>query len=382
MTQSSDGTHAELRPVSDRRGLDDFLRVPFPLYADDPNWVAPLNFERRDALSPKAPFFKHAEWQGWVAYRNGEPVARISAQIDHLYEQQHGDAAGYFGMFECPDDQRLATQLLAQAEAWLRERGRTRAIGPFNLGINQELGTLVEGFETPPYFMMPHGRPYYPALITGAGYAKAQDLLAYVVPAGFQVPEVMAALTRRLQGHVHLRRLNRKAVDAELETLRDIFNDAWSHNWGFVPFTAEEFNAIGKEMMLIIPDDFITIAEVDGEPAAFIVLLPNLNEAIADLNGRLLPFGWAKLLWRLKVRYPSTARVPLMGVRRRFHHTRFGPGLAFTVIKAAQDAAVRMGIGDVELSWILDDNMGMRNIIESIGGQVTKRYRMYDKPLA
>jgi hypothetical protein len=161
-----------------------------------------------------------------------------------------------------------------------------------------------------------------------------------------------------------------------------VFNDAWSENWGFVPFTREEFVAVGREMLMLIPTDFIQIAEVDGEPAAFIVLLPNINEAIADLNGRLLPFGWAKLLWRLKVRYPQSGRVPLMGVRRAFHHTRLGPGLAFAVIDAVRQPALREGFREVELSWILDDNEGMRNIIENIGGAVSKRYRMYEKPLA
>jgi hypothetical protein len=181
---------------------------------------------------------------------------------------------------------------------------------------------------------------------------------------------------------VALRPLRRKRADEDLEILRDIFNDAWSRNWGFVPFTAEEFNAVGREMLMLIPDDFIHIAEVDGRPSAFIVLLPNINEAIADLNGRLLPFGWAKLLWRLKVRSPGSGRVPLMGVRREYHNTRLGPGLAFLVIDAIRRAAVGAGMREVEMSWILADNMGMRNIIESIGGTVSKRYRMYEKMLS
>ena len=172
-----------------------------------------------------------------------------------------------------------------------------------------------------------------------------------------------------------------KRKDAELEILRDIFNDAWSGNWGFVPFTEAEFNSIGREMLMLIPEDFIQIAEFNGQPTAFIVLLPNLNEAIADLEGRLLPFGWARLLWRLKVRSPVSGRVPLMGVRRAFHNTRYGPGLAFVVIDAARKAAERAGMREVEMSWILEDNMGMRNIIESIGGRVSKRYRMYRKAL-
>jgi hypothetical protein len=163
--------------------------------------------------------------------------------------------------------------------------------------------------------------------------------------------------------------------------MRDVFNDAWANNWGFVPFTQREFRAIGRELLLIVDDDFITIAEVDDEPAAFIVMLPNLNEAIRDLNGRLFPFGWLKLLWRLKVRYPCTGRVPLMGVRQKYQHIRLGPGLAFAVIDAARRASLRRGMTRVELSWILESNKGMCNIIEAIGGSVNKRYRVYEKLL-
>lgn len=368
-------------PVRGRRGLKDFLRVPYALYRDDPHWVAPLDFERREALSAKQPFFTHAQWQAWVAYQDGEPVGRITAQIDSLYEQRYGERAGYFGMLEAPDENAVFAALFDAAETWLREQAATQSIGPFNLGINQELGILVDGFDTPPYFMMPHSRPYYGAAVEAQGYQGTQDLLAYVMNPDFTEPPVMAALMERVGRRVKLRPLRRKHVDEDLEIMRDIFNDAWSENWGFVPFTQAEFNAVGREMLLLIPDDFICIAELDGEPAAFLVLLPNLNEAIADLRGRLLPLGWAKLLWRLKVRFPRTGRVPLMGVRRAHHHTRLGPGLAFLVIAAARAAALRTGMREVEMSWILADNMGMRSIIENIGGTVSKRYRMYQKPL-
>lgn len=370
-----------LKPVVDRSTLRDFLNLPLRLYADDPQWVPPLFFERRQALSPKNPFFEHATWQAWVAYDGLTPVGRISAQIDDLYAQQHGERVGYFGMLEASNDPAVFEALFQTAEGWLKARDAIRAVGPFNLGINQELGILVEGFETPAYFMMPHGRPYYGASVEAAGYRPAQDMLAYLVDPDFKAPPVMSGLLKRMRPYAKLRSLDRKDVDAELEILRDIFNDAWSENWGFVPFTEAEFNGIGREMLLLIPDDFIQIAEIKGRPVAFIVLLPNLNEAIADLDGRLLPFGWAKLLWRLKVRFPGSGRVPLMGVRREFHNTRFGPGLAFVVIEAARQAAVRAGMAEVEMSWILDDNMGMRNIIETMGGRVSKRYRMYEKDI-
>ena len=370
-----------LKPVANRTTLRDFLTLPFSLYEEDPQWVPPLLLERRQALSPKNPFFEHATWQGWVAYDGPKPVGRISAQLDQLYEQQHRERVGYFGMLEARDDPMVFGSLFQAAEGWLKARDAVRAVGPFNLGINQELGVLVEGFGTPAYFMMPHGRPYYGTAVEAAGYRPAQDMLAYVIEPDFENPPVMSGLLKRMKSDVRLRSLDRKNTDAELELLRDIFNDAWCENWGFVPFTEAEFNGIGREMLLLIPDDFIQIAELKGRPVAFIVLLPNLNEAIADLDGRLLPFGWAKLLWRLKVRFPHSGRVPLMGVRREFHNTRFGPGLAFVLIEAARQAAVRTGMAEVEMSWILDDNMGMRNIIETMGGRVSKRYRMYEKDL-
>lgn len=370
-----------IKPVQTKQDLKDFLRVPFNLYQHDPCWVPPLFFERLDALSPKAPFFQHARWQAWVAYQDNKPVGRISAQIDDLYAQQHDDAVGYFGMFECPDDTVLAAELFATAESWLRDQDMRRVVGPFNLGINQELGILVDGFDTPPYFMMPHGLPRYPALVEACGYEGEQDLLAYVMDPEFKLPRVMQALLERQSRTVKIRKVNRKQIDEDLEVLRDIFNDAWSANWGFVPFTETEFRTIGREMLLLIPDHFIQIAEIDGQPVAFIVLLSNVNEAIADLNGRLLPFGWAKALWRLKVKTPRTGRVPLMGVRREHHNTRLGPGLAFALINEVRNTAVAAGMREVEMSWILADNMGMRNIIDTIGGRISKRYRMYSKDL-
>jgi hypothetical protein len=256
-----------------------------------------------------------------------------------------------------------------------------RVTGPFNLSVNEECGLLVDGFETPPCIMMGHARPYYGQHLEQLGFGKARDLLAYHVAPDFEAPKVMRSLARKASTRVRVRQLQRKRFAAELAVLRDIFNDAWSQNWGFVPFTEAEFEEVGKAMSFLLDDDFVQIAEVDGEPAAMIIALPNINEAIRDLHGRLLPFGWLKLLWRLKVRYPRSARVPLMGVRKQFQHSRLGPTLAFMVIDAVRQALIRRGIRDVELSWILEDNAGMRNIIESIGGIAYKRYRLYEKSL-
>ncbi len=371
----------QIKPVGEGATLADFIAVPWNLYGDDPQWVAPLKFERKEALSPKAPFFGHADWQGWVAYDNGKPVGRISAQIDHLYEPRYGEKVGYFGFVEAPDDQAWFDALLEQAAQWLRARDRVRMVGPFNLGVNQEVGLLVDGFDKPPYFMMGHHLPYYGQRLEDAGLSRAQDMLAYLMDPDYELPRVQIMLKKRYLGGVTVRTIDKKNLDAEFAMMRDIFNDAWAENWGFVPFTEQEFNAVGKELLLITPTDFLKVAEIEGRPVAFIVLLPNLNDVIADLNGSLLPFGWAKVLWRLKAKPLRSGRVPLMGVRSEFHHTKLGPGLAYALIEAMRGPAVAKGMKEVELSWILESNAGMCGIIESIGGYVSKRYRMYDKAL-
>jgi hypothetical protein len=371
-----------IEPIQTAADTRAFLRLPWTIYADDPAWVPPLLFDRRQQISEKHnPFFRHATWQGFLARRGGRTVGRISAQIDRLNADLGRPELGYFGMIEGIDDPAVFAGLLRAAEAWLRARGMKQVLGPFNLGINQEVGLLVDGFETPPFFMMTHARRWYGPHVRSAGYSVAKELHAYEVAPDFEHPTVMKALVGRMGDRLRVRPLEPKHVERDLVAMCDVFNDAWANNWQFVPFTHEEFIRIGKEMLLVIEPDFIQIAELDGEPAAFIVMLPNLHESIRDLNGRVFPTGWAKLLWRIKVRYPETARVPLMGVRQGVQNTRLGPGLAFSVISAVAAAALRRGIRSVEMSWILEDNAGMRHIIEAIGGRLTKRYHMYEKPL-
>ncbi len=375
-------SHVEIRQVTDSRDLKAFIEVPWAIYRDDPNWVPPLKFERKGAFSEKNPFFEHARWQAWLAYRDGVPVGRISAQIDSLYLELHDAHTGFFGMIEAPEDPEVFAALFDAAGRWLKEQGMQTALGPFNLGINQEIGCLVDGFNSPPYVMMGHARPYYDTLIEGQGYEKAQDVLSYeLTKEMFALPDVVQRMVKRQAARMKLRQVDRKNKAAELETLRSIFNDAWSANWGFVPFTEKEFNAVGKELFMIMPPEFSWIVEVDGEPAAFMVLIPNLNEVIADLDGRLLPFGWAKLLWRLKVRSPKTARVALMGVRQKYQNTRLGPALAFRSIQALYEPTMKRNMEKMEMSWILEQNKGIRNIIEKVGGVVSKRYRLYRKSL-
>jgi hypothetical protein len=366
-------------PVRNRADQRDFLGLAAALYADDPHWIAPLRFEERMRVFGKNPLFEHAEARAWVARRGDLPVGRITAQIDRLQQETQGNRAGSFGMLEAEDAPAVFAALFGAAEAWLRERGCTEVRGPFNLSINEEAGLLVEGFDTPACVMMSHGRPYYPGRVEDQGYEKAQDLFAYTLKSAFVPPPVMMKLAERAAHEVQLRALRRRDLATELDILRDIFNDAWAENWGFVPFTRAEFTELGKVMAALIPEDYVQIAEIDGRPVAFIVALPNVNEAARDLRGRLLPLGWVKLLWRLKVSGVRSGRVPLMGVRREYHHSRLGPTLAFMVINAVRGGLVRRGIVDVELSWILEGNSGMRNIIETIGGTAYKRYRIYRK---
>jgi hypothetical protein len=370
-----------LEVVAGRRQWRQFRRLPRRLYADDPAWIAPLDFEQRQRLSTANHFFEHARWRAWIACRGSRPVGRITAQIDELHLRQHGDGAGYFGMLEAEQDPAVVAALFGAAEAWLRAEGMRCVRGPFNLHINEEVGLLVDGFSTPPFVMMGHARRWYGAAVEAQGYRPVRDLLAYLVHPDFEAPPVMTRLAERLSQRVSVRCVRRERLVQETAIMRDIFNDAWQHNWGFVPMAEADWQATVDTLIKLMPDDYIQIAEFDGEPAAFIVALPNINEAARDLNGSLLPFGWAKLLWRLKVRHPQSARVPLMGVRQRFQHSRLGPTLAFVVIDAVRRALHARGVKSVEMSWILEDNAGMRNIIETIGGQAYKRYRVYQKPL-
>ena len=369
------------RPVASRHDIGVFIDVPWRIYIDDPMWVPPLRLERRFHFSRFNPFFKHGEWQAWIAYRNNQPVGRISAQIDQLHRQRYGPETGHFGLFECIDDVEVAAVLMRAAEEWLAARHTRHVTGPFNLSINQECGVLVDGFDTPPMVMMPHSRRWYGRLLEEQGYRPVKDLLAYWVEVDFKVPRLMSALIAKFSDQVRLRPLRRDKFSEEMEILRDIFNDAWSENWGFVPVTKAEFAELGTSLRLLVPDDCIQIAEVDGVPSAFMVALPNLNEIFAELDGSLFPFGWVKLS-RIKSKGAvRTGRIPLMGVRKQFHNTPLGMALAFMVIDAPKKLARAVGVQAVELSWILEDNKPMRAVLDSLGCREYKRYRIYGKTL-
>ena len=373
----------DIMPVGSKAELDRFIRVPMRLGERDPNYIAPLILERGESLTPKGnPFFEHADVQFWLAVRDGRDVGRISAQIDHLNPQTK-EGVGHFGMIAADDDPAVFSALFAAAEAWLKAKGCKTAVGPVNLSTNEEVGLLVEGHDTPPMFMMSHDPPYAPGRIEGAGYAKAKDIFAYVCSVADDLPApILRRIRKGLPEGVVLRTLEMKRLDEEVQTLTGILNDAWSDNWGFTPTTAAETKALATTLKLLIDPRLAWFAEIDGEAAGFMILLPNINEAIADLKGRLFPFGFLKLLWRLKVKGPKTGRVPLMGVKRKFANTLRGQLLPFHLIDAVAQAARKQGYERYELSWILEDNTAMRRICDAGGAKVYKTYRLYEKALA
>jgi hypothetical protein len=374
----------EILPVTEKAQLMRFIRLPDRLLARDPQYIPPLHSERQAALTPKGnPFFGHAEAAFWLARRGGEDVGRISAQIDRLAKSDPAAPVGNFGMLSAIDDPAVFAALLATAEAWLGSRGIRRVQGPFNLSINEETGLLVDGFDTPPMLMMPHDPPYADGRIAALGYAKVRDLYAYLCDTTAALPKSSAAMVARgLPPNVTLRPMRMAQLKQDIASLVSIYNDAWSTHWGFVPITETEVDHMAKAMKPLLHERLIWFADVDGEPAAFGLCLPDLNAAIHDLSGSLLPFGWAKLLWRLKVSGVRTARVPLMGVRKRHGDGMMGRLLALHVVDALRREALARGITAVEMSWILEDNLPMRHLAEAIGGRPYKTYRVYEKTLA
>jgi hypothetical protein len=373
-----------LERVENRADLKRFLDVPVGIYAGDRAWVQPLRFERLEHLDPrKNPYFATAEVAYWTARRNGRPVGRISAQVNRAHLERHKDATGHFGFLEAIDDPGIFLTLTAAAEAWLRERGLERVVGPFSLSVNDESGLLVEGFDTPPYLMMGHARPYYAQHLEACGYRKAHDLIAYLYDMASEPPAAVTKTIERLrqQPDVRIRSFDMSRYREEVETVAEIFNDAWADNWSFVPLSPPDIEFLAKNLRPLVSPGHAAIAELDGEAVAMAVTLPNVNEAIADLGGRLLPFGWAKLLWRLKVRGTKTARLPLMGVRRRFQNGPLGAALALGVIDSVRRYHASQGTKWGELSWVLEDNTRVRRIIEMSGASPYKTYRMYEKGL-
>ncbi|MDE2267258.1 MAG: N-acetyltransferase [Alphaproteobacteria bacterium] len=364
-----------------------FHRLPYSLYKNDPNWIAPLLLERKIHFDKSHnPFFQHAKAAFWLAYRDGVPVGRITAQIDALHLARYNDATGHFGFIEGIDDPSVFEALLGAAEAWLRSEGMRRSVGPVSFSMWDEPGLLVEGFDRPPAVLMGHALPYYQSHITALGYAQLQDLLAYDYHSNQPAPPAMERVIARAQEKKRFEfrpiRMDSKSFSSEIALLLDIVNDAWSDNWGFVAMTQAEIDDMASTFKILLRPDAVVIAEYDGEAAAFAVTLPDLNAAISDLNGRLLPIGFIKLLWRLKVVGIPSARMALMGVRRKWQNSQIGAALALSIIKEARSNHVARGVVRGELSWILDSNERMKHMLALIGASIYKRYRIYEKALS
>ncbi len=370
-----------VKPLADRGDLDRFLELPYRLYRNAPHWVPPLRLERKRFFTQN-PYFHHARWQGWLALKDGEVVGRITAQIDELHLAASGERCGFFGFIEAIDDPEVFAALIDAAKRWLKAHGMERMRGPFHFSINQESGLLVEGFGDPPCLMMPYHPPYYRERLEALGLRKAQDLLAYRIDQRTPFPAEIERLAEKAAERVAIRTLDRRRQKEALETIREIFNDAWQGNWGFVPLTRQEIEEIGEQLRWFVPDRFVLFAEMDGEPVGMVVAVPDLYQTIADLRGRLLPFGWAKLLYRIRFRRPSRGRVILMGVRQRLQGEPFlAAGVSALLIERLRRSAIHYGLQEMELSWILESNRRMRRLVEGMGGTLSKRYRVYETAL-
>ena len=373
-----------IRPVSSKKDKKAFIDFAWDVYKSDPHWVPPLKDEVNGLITPgKNPWFEHARAQFWLAERGGKVVGRISAQVDDLVQEHMGPGTGQWGMFEALDGE-AAAGLIATAEDWLRKQGMKTSLGPISLSIWDEPGLEIEGFDEDPTAMMGHHRPEYKAWIEAAGYGKAKDLLTYEVDIEHWWDEKIARLIAMGERNprLKLRQVDKSKFDEEARVILNLLNEAWSNNWGYVPLTESEIKYAGKKLKPIIYNELVWIAEYDGEPVAFMLTIPDINELIKDLGGELFPFNWAKLLWRLRKPRTRRARVPLMAVAKKMHGTRMASQLAFMLIEFTRREVVgKFGVKIGEFGWILEDNKGMLSIAELPGARVNHRYRIFEKTL-
>jgi hypothetical protein len=378
-----------ITPVSGKADLKAFVDLPWAIYANDPNWVPPLKDEVYGLLTPgKNPFHEHAEHQYFLARRGSEVTGRISAHIDQLAltmppEQGMGPGTGNFGLFEAKDEE-TAAALIETAEAWLRGKGMTKVLGPISLSIWEEPGLLVKGHDHPPTVMMGHNSAAYQPWIEAAGYVPVKTLNTYELDITKDFPPLIQRIIQSGEKNprITVREVDKSKFDRDAAIILAILNDAWGNNWGFVPITDSEVAFTGKKLKPIVFGDLIRIAELDGEPVAFMMTLPDLNEPLKGMNGSLFPFNWAKLLWWLRKPKCRTMRVPLMGVVQRLQSSRMASQLAFMMIEYIRQAAItQYGSTRGEIGWILDDNQGMNAIAQAIDSQINKSYVVYSKPL-
>ncbi len=369
----------EIRPVRTAGELRKFILYPWKLYRGQPNWVAPLVSDQKLLLDPrKNPFFEHSELQHFLAWRGREIVGRISAILDRNYVEFQQEKTGLFGFFECIDDEATARSLFAAAEGWLRERGMARMLGPTNPSTNDVVGLLTDAFDQPPVLHMPYTLPYYLRLCETSGLSKARDLYAYymesVTPISEKIQRVAELVRKRRK--VTIRALNlKKLFTEELELIKAVYNDAWTRNWGFVPWTEKELEHTAKDLKKAVVPEIVLFAFVDGEIAGFSLALPDLNIALRHIRGRLLPFGLFKVLWH--ARKINKLRVLAMGVRKKFQ----GLGIDAVFYYETYTRGRKAGFDRGEFSWILEDNFPMRNAMENWGARIYKTYRLYEKAL-
>ncbi|GAC1323756.1 MAG: hypothetical protein NVSMB25_20470 [Thermoleophilaceae bacterium] len=355
-----------------------FIRLPWRIYRNEPHWIPPLIFERKRYLNRKKnPFFEHGEAEFFIAWRGGEPVGRISAQIDRDFNEFHGNTWGMFGFFECDDDPEAAAALLSAAEQWLTSRGRDRMIGPMDLTMNDEAGLLIEGYELKPMVKQPWQHPYYRGLLEGAGLTKAQDLLMWNLEVSdrSRMLPVLFELAEKLEPEhgIKLRHMRKRDLQKEIKAFVEVYNAAWQTNWAFTPISESEMEHTAKEMKPILDENWLMVAEKDGDVAGVALTVPDFNQVLEKLNGRVLPFGWAKLLWHQ--RRVDRVRVGFLGVKPEYQHT--GVAAAFYVEHFDMAASTRQTGG--EMGWILESNVAMNRGMEAMGGRIVKRYRVYER---
>jgi hypothetical protein len=378
-----------IRPADSKADRKAFVNLAYRLNADDPNWVPPLKSEVAGLIEPKSNgWFSHAKGQLFLAWQGTRVIGRISAHIDTLAltlppEQGFGPGVGCWGFLDA-EDRETAHALIATAEEWLRSQGMRRALGPITMSIWEEPGLLTSGFDHPPTVMMGHHKPQYREWIESAGYTGVKTLYTYELDITKEFPPICGRIIAagEKNARIRIRNVDKSKFDEEAQIILAILNDAWSDNWGYVPLTPPEIADVGKKLKPIVFEDLIRIAEVDGEPVAFMITLPDLNEAIAPLKGNLLPLGWAKLLLWLRKPKVRTMRVPLMGVVKRLQSSRMASQLALMMIEYIRRASVtHYGASRGEIGWILDDNQGMRSIADILECDINKTYEIYGKDL-
>jgi GNAT superfamily N-acetyltransferase len=373
-----------IRSVRSRRDLKRFVKLPFRLHRDHPQWVPPLIFERMEFLNrDKNPFFEHAEAEYFLAERDGEPVGRITAQVDSRWDEFQGGSDAMFGFFETTEDPEIAVALLDAASDWARAKGRSRLLGPMDFTTNDEIGILIEGYELRPRILEPWHPPHYRELIETHGFEKAMDVLMWELQFGelkegerFD-PAIHAAAEKALHDEgISIRNMRKSDMTNEVRRFMDIYNEAWGDNWGFVPITDAEVEFQAKNLKQVIDEDWAYMAEKDGEPVGAALTLPDINQVLAKLNGRLLPFGWLKfLLGRRKI---DRLRVFALGVTHDYRHSGVAAGL---YLKHLETAARPGAISGGDMGWILETNRPMNRAMEGMGGKVVKRYRVYERGL-